>query len=328
MVIAAHNLESPEFCIYRKGKGVNMSRKIVKTKNLPDPSRQEWLLVAIRALAASNFSRLVAGTPLLCPVRPLPTPHGKVEELPGHGRNRHPVPELCLALDGAAVLNFGDSLYDFAAPALAVIESDLWHCEARHAKTRAYTLMWVFPAKSSVHLIISRYRHPRRWDNPWSYSFHDPVVCELSNLLQASEKRSADHVEKLRAALIKVVAAVHADLLTHDNARTNDDRTQQMLRHVKNYLDTHWNQSISLRQVASTIPLAPTYLNSLFRCWQGKGIHAYLVERRMKEAFVLCKKSALSAKEVAAAVGFSDPLYFSKVFHKFHGIWPSAVRQK
>lgn len=305
-----------------------MSRKSAKTKDQSDLSQQEWLLMAIRALAASHVSWLVAGTPLLCPVRLLPTSHGKVEELPGHGRNRHPVPELCLALDGAAVLNFGDNFYDFAAPAMAVIEADLWHCEARCAKTRAYTLMWVFTAKSSVHLIISRYRHPRRWDNPWSYSFHDPVVRELSNLLQSAEKRSADHVEKLRASLIKVVAAVHADLLMHDEARTEDDRTQRMLRHVKDYLDTHWNQPISLRQVASTIPLAPTYLNSLFRGWQGQGIHAYLVERRMKEAFVLCKKSALSAKEVAAAVGFSDPLYFSKVFHKFHGVWPSTVQRK
>jgi len=42
----------------------------------------------------------------------------------------------------------------------------------------------------------------------------------------------------------------------------------------------------------------------------------------------LCRKSKMAIKEVAATVGFSDALYFSKAFHGYHGIWPSRLKSR
>lgn len=48
---------------------------------------------------------------------------------------------------------------------------------------------------------------------------------------------------------------------------------------------------------------------------------------RLKKAVELMDNSALNLSEVAAAVGFSDPKYFSKVFKKFFGKSPSDFRK-
>jgi transcriptional regulator GlxA family with amidase domain len=48
---------------------------------------------------------------------------------------------------------------------------------------------------------------------------------------------------------------------------------------------------------------------------------------RMTEAMNLLRFSDRSVKEVAASVGFNDPLYFSRRFHEHWDIAPSAVRK-
>ena len=74
--------------------------------------------------------------------------------------------------------------------------------------------------------------------------------------------------------------------------------------------------------------LAPNYLNSLFRQWKGRGIHAYLIERRMEKALELARRGDVPVKEIAATVGYEDALYFSRAFHGYHGFWPSDPKKR
>ena len=43
----------------------------------------------------------------------------------------------------------------------------------------------------------------------------------------------------------------------------------------------------------------------------------------MKKAECLLKEKHLNVSEVAYAVGYQDPFYFSKSFHKYYGVSPS-----
>lgn len=50
---------------------------------------------------------------------------------------------------------------------------------------------------------------------------------------------------------------------------------------------------------------------------------AYITSIRMEQARRLLLSPEASIKEIAYAVGYSDPLYFSRVFRKFYGVPPS-----
>ena len=52
------------------------------------------------------------------------------------------------------------------------------------------------------------------------------------------------------------------------------------------------------------------------------GFSSYLNSLRIKRAKSLMDKKESSISDIAAACGFNDPLYFSKVFRKSEGISP------
>jgi AraC-like DNA-binding protein len=52
----------------------------------------------------------------------------------------------------------------------------------------------------------------------------------------------------------------------------------------------------------------------------------YLVNYRLDKACGLLKTTSLPVSNIAAQVGYNDPLSFSKVFKMFHNISPKAYR--
>ena len=49
----------------------------------------------------------------------------------------------------------------------------------------------------------------------------------------------------------------------------------------------------------------------------------YLADIRIKHAIQLLEQNKLSVSELAEKCGYSDPLYFSRVFKKITGVSPS-----
>jgi ligand-binding sensor domain-containing protein/DNA-binding response OmpR family regulator len=58
----------------------------------------------------------------------------------------------------------------------------------------------------------------------------------------------------------------------------------------------------------------------------GLSINEYIRNTRLKEAYVMLTKGERNVSEVAYAVGFTDPKYFSNCFKKLFGKLPSEVR--
>ncbi len=75
---------------------------------------------------------------------------------------------------------------------------------------------------------------------------------------------------------------------------------------------------------------AEDYLRVLFKNRYGVTPHAYLTALRMEYAQTLIKTYGDKRKicEIAWACGYSDPLYFSKLFKKTYGCSPRAYIEK
>ena len=64
------------------------------------------------------------------------------------------------------------------------------------------------------------------------------------------------------------------------------------------------------------------YLSDLFKARFNIPFNTYLTQLRIENAAKLIGAGFTSIKEIAQLSGFSDPLYFSKVFKKKYGISP------
>jgi AraC family transcriptional regulator, transcriptional activator of pobA len=78
---------------------------------------------------------------------------------------------------------------------------------------------------------------------------------------------------------------------------------------------------------ARDLGVTPTHLTRTCRQTCGRSALALLNDRILFEARRLLRDSRLPVQEIAAALGFSSPAYFSRTFHAQAGTTPSAFRR-
>ncbi|MBP3701746.1 MAG: helix-turn-helix transcriptional regulator, partial [Lachnospiraceae bacterium] len=127
----------------------------------------------------------------------------------------------------------------------------------------------------------------------------------------------------------------NADLLsesllyyTFSRLKKNTQSGSDLVAFVLSYLDEHFTEStLSLSEVADAAGYHKKYLSSTFKKQFGMGLSEYLRILRIRYAVVLMENGVTSVKNVAALSGFSDPLYFSKVFTDTIGCSPSQYQK-
>ncbi len=74
--------------------------------------------------------------------------------------------------------------------------------------------------------------------------------------------------------------------------------------------------------------LSPSRYSALFRSCMGISPQGFLIRLRIQNAANLICQTDLQIGEIAKAVGYEDPLYFSTLFHKKTGFSPREYREK
>ena len=90
---------------------------------------------------------------------------------------------------------------------------------------------------------------------------------------------------------------------------------------ISRFGDSGFSAADALRE----IPLCPAYARKLFKKEKGVSPCRFLLDMRLDHArhmLAARRQYGLSVSQIAGACGFSDPLYFSRVFHKHAGSTP------
>lgn len=137
-------------------------------------------------------------------------------------------------------------------------------------------------------------------------------------------------LEKLREALRRVRIRLDASAGTVDAEFGLDRigaRETELAKSVEVYLQENYRRSYSLERLASTFGCKPAYLLRLYRKVTGRTPTQDLIRLRVEKAKrLLVGHAHIEIKQVAAAVGYDDALYFSRLFKKETGVNPSAFR--
>lgn len=99
------------------------------------------------------------------------------------------------------------------------------------------------------------------------------------------------------------------------------------LQQAAAYIDRHFaEEDLSLGQVAREVNISANYLSAVFSQEMGTTFTEYVTARRMDRAKELLRTTDKRSGEVAAAVGYRDPHYFSFLFKKTQGCTPRDYR--
>src|SRR5215469_3260039 len=92
------------------------------------------------------------------------------------------------------------------------------------------------------------------------------------------------------------------------------------------YMLQHINQPLQVATLAAAVNVSPSHYSALFKRWMGSSPIDYFIHLRMQQACRLFDSTSLNVKEVAAALGYDDPFYFSRAFKAIHRVAPSGYR--
>ena len=117
------------------------------------------------------------------------------------------------------------------------------------------------------------------------------------------------------------------EILTQKGIRK--EKNEDLVSEIADFLTLNYNKPLSNQTLSQKFGLVPSYISTLFKNEMGISPGEYILTIRMNHAKDhLINNKNLMTREVAQMVGYSDPLYFSRVFKKYFGKTPSQVRKE
>ena len=97
-------------------------------------------------------------------------------------------------------------------------------------------------------------------------------------------------------------------------------------RRIKDYIDRHYMEPITLQSMGEAMHISPYYLSHVFKEMSGYSPVQYLLRRRIGEAQTLLITTELSVTRIAEMVGYDSSSYFNLQFTKNVGMPPNKYR--
>ncbi|MBC8085533.1 MAG: helix-turn-helix transcriptional regulator [Hymenobacter sp.] len=102
----------------------------------------------------------------------------------------------------------------------------------------------------------------------------------------------------------------------------------ETIEQAKMYLNSQFNQDISLVDLASHCCVSPFHLSRLFKECTGYSPHQYLVAVRLTHAEQLLRQPTLTVADVCYASGFNSPEHFAAAFQQKNHLSPTQYRKQ
>ena len=153
-------------------------------------------------------------------------------------------------------------------------------------------------------------------------SFGIPLEIEGSEEHPLLDRLSAlPSFKELEAEVIKLVYDIRKQV-----ADKTGNKEIIQLTQVKNYIEEHYDENITLESMAAIVFMNPYYFSSFFKKHTGENFKTYVTEIRMKHALRLLMQSDLMVYEIADRVGYNNARHFSDMFKKKFGKLPQEYK--
>lgn len=126
---------------------------------------------------------------------------------------------------------------------------------------------------------------------------------------------------KMTAALLQFLAAL---MVLYGKKDCEKNTGLAYVQRSIQFIDFNYSrEDLDITQIAANAGISRSHLYRLFLKHTAMTPNEYLTKYRVNKAAELLKNETLSVGEAAYSTGFSDQLYFSRVFKKHMGVPPS-----
>jgi AraC family transcriptional regulator len=154
----------------------------------------------------------------------------------------------------------------------------------------------------------------------------------LTSLLYALERERMNGYPAGRLFLDGIERALAAIVVKYEGVAQRGTAvykgglTPFRMRRVKEFIQEHIEEEITLNKLAQNVGLSTSHFCTLFHKTSGMTPHRFILHSRIQHAKALLTRQNNSILDVALASGFRTHQHFSRIFRRHVGIPPSAYR--
>lgn len=224
---------------------------------------------------------------------------------------------------GRGILNYNEKEYSVSPGDCVFI-----NCQTPYfhqSSDELWALNWIHFYGPTIHAIYLKY--VERGGQP---VFHPRAIsgldCLWNQLYQLAS--SSDYIRdmKINEKLFSILTLIMEESWNPE-ARILSSK-QQSLIDVKEYVDRHYAEKITLDRLSEKFLINKYYLERIFKEQFGVSIISYLLNIRITQAKQLLRFTDKTIEQTGAECGIYPLYYFSRVFKQTEGISPTEYRRR
>lgn len=159
--------------------------------------------------------------------------------------------------------------------------------------------------------------------HPHSKDLREQMVKEMAYIISHPKESSFHLLGPLYLFFDYFIQSAKSTRLTQ-SSKMSDYYIQEAIH----YMEQNFQNYISIEEIAEVCGINRSYLGKIFRNSVGRSPQEFLMNYRMVKATELLKLTTRSIADIGNAVGYSNPLHFSRAFKNVYGVSPREWRNE
>ena len=187
-------------------------------------------------------------------------------------------------------------------------------------KTEAY---WVHFTGRHVESILDFYELPET-ENVFYTGTSPDYQWMYRQMIQELQLCRANYEELLSLMLRHIFIMINRYIVEGRKAGSD---IQNEIERATHYFNENYNKPLNIDEYAESRHMSTCWFIRSFKQILKVTPMQYILSLRMANAQSLLETSEYNISEIAEAVGYDNPLYFSRFFHKHIGVSPTEYRK-
>lgn len=255
-------------------------------------------------------------------------------------RHQHLNFEIMMVTSGGGIYTTASGSYPLLPGDMFVFSSNEWHCITEVGKeglcitnlqftpTFIRTGHSTFPDLSSAFSFNFCFYHNPAFQNRIAAS----NTLHLKSLFTSIQTELKDQQQEYAISIKSILTLLLINLIRDHNYAESERTVSQeqflTIQQALSYIDDHFNEKITLKELSTLAGLTPNYFCFLFKQVSGLTLSDYLCAKRIDKAIQLLatESNFTNIIDIAADCGYNNTANFNKAFKKTTGMTPSEYR--
>lgn len=158
---------------------------------------------------------------------------------------------------------------------------------------------------------------------------HEPTFkmkADLSNLFEKIHNiQGSEPYQQIE--MLSVIYNILSLVIKESNINKKRNYKEYYISKFIDYIENNYNRNIQITDIAEHTGISSCQLYRIVSNEFGISPVRFLTDHRIKMSKIFLQQEDLKISNISNLCGFSDPLYFSRVFYKSCGMSPSEYRK-